>query len=489
MNAMETRGDLVRRIRDRPVIDQLVIPIVFFCLYCAVSLIRFSRYLDGWDLGIFAQAVKAYSRWEIPLIPLKAQEPFNILGDHFSPVIALIGPIYRVFPHVQTLLIVQAALFAVSVALMGRVAHKILPPMYAAPVAACFGMSWTVLAAVVFDFHEVCFVVPSLILAIGAAWEERWGWMALWCALLALTKEDSAFLVGGIALMLLARRRVRAGLILGASSVAYFVCVVEVVIPHFSSSGTYAYFSATPGSATDLMGNMWAMVQHPRMWIICALAVLTCGPGIRTAAALVPVPVLLSRVVVNNPIYWSYSLHYQAPVFTACFFALILGWGDLMASCHPDESQDLRRVRLIHVHPGAVVRRLCLAYIAALFISSVAIAQGEWGWQNLLGVEPAPPKVASFDTVIAEVPPDVTIVADTYAIGHLVDTDTVYLATESWTDSEGEPLDADWVLLDRETLSQNNPSTSWVDRRVNTLLTAGFTVVTQDGSVVLLTKP
>ena len=485
MNAMEKNG---RRLWDRPVIEQLVIPVVFFGLYCAVSLVRFSRYLDGWDLGIFAQAVKAYSRWEVPYIPLKAQVPFNILGDHFSPVIAVIGPIYRVFPHVQTLLVVQAALFAVSVGLMGRVARKILGPTYAAPIAACFGMSWTVLAAVVFDFHEVCFVVPFLILAIGAAWEERWGWMAAWCALLALTKEDSAFLVGGIALMLLARKHIKAGLILGASSVAYFVCTVEVVIPFFNPSGTYAYFSATPTSAMDLLGNVWAMVQHPRMWIIVALAVLTCGPGIRTAAALVPLPVLISRVIVNNPIYWSYSLHYQAPVFTACFFALILGWAGLLASRHPDESQDLRRARLIRTHSDKAIRSLCLAYIAALFVSSVAIIQGEWGWQNLFGIEPPPPRVASFDRVLAEVPPDVTVIADTYAIGHLVDSDTVLLATEDWTDSEGVPLNADWVLLDRDTLSQNNPSTSWVDRRIATLLTAGFTPVAQDGTVVLLTR-
>jgi len=474
-------------IRHRPLIDQLVIPVAFFALYCVLSLVRFSNYLDGWDLGIFTQAVKAYSRGEVPYIPLKAQEPFNILGDHFSPIIALIAPVYRLFPHVQTLLVVQAALFAVSVGLMGRAARKFLPPEYAAPLAACFGMSWTVLAAVVFDFHEVCFVVPFLILAIGAAWEERWGWMALWCSLLILTKEDSAFLVGGIALMLLARRHFKAGLILGASSVAVFVCLVTMVIPFFSSSGKYAYFSATPGSAMDLLGNMWAMVQHPRMWFICALAVITCGPGIRTAAALVPLPVLLSRVIVNNPIYWSYSLHYQAPVFAACFWALILGWAGLLASRHPDGSQDLRRGP-IHVHPGAGIRRLCLAYIAALFVSSVIIAQGEWGWQNLLGIEPAPARVEAFNTVLAEVGENVTIIADTYAIGHLVDADTVLLATEDWTDSEGQPLDADWVVLDRESLAQNNPATSWVDNRVNTLVKEGFTIVTQDGSIILLAR-
>ena len=456
---------------NRPLIDQLLIPVVFFALYYTVSLIRYSRYLDGWDLGIFAQAIKAYSQGQAPYIPLKAQEPFNILGDHFSPVIALVAPVYRLFPHVETLLVVQAGLFAVSVGLMGRAARRILGREYAVTVTACFAMSWTVMAAVVFDFHEVCFVVPLLILAIGAAWEERWGWMSCWCALLMLTKEDSAFLVGGIALMLLARRHIRAGLILGASSVAYFVCVVRLVIPSFNSSGQYAYFSATPGSAMDLLGNAWAMVQHPRMWIIVALAALTCGPGVRTAVALVPVPVLLSRVIVNNPIYWSYSLHYQAPVFTACFWALMVGCAGL-----------------IRTHPGKTVRRLCLIYICALFVLSIAIIQGEWGWQTLLGIEPAPPRVESFNVVLAEVPPDVTIIADTYAIGHLVDSDTVLLATEDWTDSGGEPLDAAWVLLDRASLAQNNPTTSWVDARVNTLLSTGFTITAQDGSVILLTR-
>ena len=85
-------------------------------------------------------------------------------------------------------------------------------------------------------------------------------------------------------------------------------------------------------------------------------------------------------------------------------------------------------------------------------------------------------------------PPEVTIIADTYAIGHLVDADTVYLATKSWTDSEGQPLNADWILLDRESLAQDNPATSWVDHRIDTLVATDFTIVAHDGSVVLLTR-
>ena len=40
---------------------------------------------------------------------------FNLLGDHFQPIVALIAPFFRVFPSSATLLVAQALLTAASV--------------------------------------------------------------------------------------------------------------------------------------------------------------------------------------------------------------------------------------------------------------------------------------------------------------------------------------------------------------------------------------
>ncbi|MDR0784039.1 MAG: DUF2079 domain-containing protein, partial [Propionibacteriaceae bacterium] len=414
-------------------------------LYSVISLTRFARYQSGFDLGLFVQAVQAYSNADTPIVSLKAQEPFNVLGDHFSPMIALIAPLYHLAPNAQTLLVVQAGLFAYSVSLVGQTALDMLGRQYAAPIAASYGASWAILAAVVFDFHEITFAVPLLILAINAARKERWGWLALWCVLLWLTKEDSTFLVGGIALMLLARRRFVAGLILGASSLTAFIFLVRVIIPHFSYSGTYTYLSDMPSDANTLVHNALNAVLQPEFWIIASLILGTCAPGLRSAIMLVPIPTLLSRFVTDNPAYWSPSFHYQATVFTACFLALIAGWAKVISN-----NRNPQRIR-----------KLFLGHLLGLVLVSVSITQAIWGWPSLLGTSPPPNKVESFHRVLDAVPPGVAIVADTYAIAHLVDTNTVYLATPSWTDSVGQPLRANWVLLDQTSPAQNNPSTSW----------------------------
>ena len=71
---------------------------LFAPLYAAVSLTRHARLESaGFDLGIFEEAVRSYARLGAPVVALKG-EGFNLLGDHFSPALAVLAPIYRLWP-------------------------------------------------------------------------------------------------------------------------------------------------------------------------------------------------------------------------------------------------------------------------------------------------------------------------------------------------------------------------------------------------------
>ena len=72
----------------------------------------------------FAEAVQAYSRFEAPIVPIKAPG-YNLLGDHFHPILALLGPIYRFFPSAITLLVIQDLLIAASVLPIARLAQRL----------------------------------------------------------------------------------------------------------------------------------------------------------------------------------------------------------------------------------------------------------------------------------------------------------------------------------------------------------------------------
>ena len=88
-----------------------LIALAVFAAYVPISIFRYLR-LDpaSWDLGIFTE----YAGLHAPTAEIKGPG-FNLLGDHFHPIVASIAPFFRLFPSPVTLLVAQALLAAVSV--------------------------------------------------------------------------------------------------------------------------------------------------------------------------------------------------------------------------------------------------------------------------------------------------------------------------------------------------------------------------------------
>ncbi|MDQ1541115.1 MAG: hypothetical protein QOH29_1841, partial [Actinomycetota bacterium] len=88
---------------------------VLLVLYLVDSLTRYRSYLtDGYDLGIFDQAVRAYAHFQSPIVALKGHG-FDLLGDHFHPIIAALAPLYWIWDNPCVLLIGQAVVVVASV--------------------------------------------------------------------------------------------------------------------------------------------------------------------------------------------------------------------------------------------------------------------------------------------------------------------------------------------------------------------------------------
>ena len=139
-----TKGGVEKRVNG----EALVSGFASTVLYCVISFARYYSYQSGIDLAIFGQSVKAYSLMQPPFVSLKSQAPFNILGDHFSPIVAVIAPLYRVFPHIEVLLVVQAALFGWAVYLLGRRVRRHASRRSAVLAMVCIASCWGILAAV-----------------------------------------------------------------------------------------------------------------------------------------------------------------------------------------------------------------------------------------------------------------------------------------------------------------------------------------------------
>ena len=159
--------------------------------------------VPSWDLAIFSELAKAYAHFQTPIVPVKG-DGYNLLGDHFHPILILLGPIWRLFPTPLSLLITQDLLLALSAWPLTRLASRLTNQWVAGGLGLVYVLSWGMQGAVAAQFHEIAFAMPLLAYASVAFVERRWGAVTAWSAPLVLVKEDMGLtvLMIGVAVIL-----------------------------------------------------------------------------------------------------------------------------------------------------------------------------------------------------------------------------------------------------------------------------------------------
>jgi uncharacterized membrane protein len=300
---------------------------VLSAMYCLYSIRRHERLgSTGWDLGIFTQAVKAYGHFEAPLVPLEGTD-VNLLGDHFQPWIALVGPVYRVFPSPVTLLVVQALLFALAAVPIVRLAAVRLGMVTGVLIAITYGLAWGIAQALAFDFHEIALAVPLLAFSLVAVVEERWRAALLYAMPLVFCKEDLGVTVVVIAAVVAVRfgrpsyRWAAATALWGA---VWTVIATKVIIPAMGS-GDYSYeakFAESPGEG--VRGFIIGVSQgDARASTAFLLLVITVFLALRSPLVLVAVPTLAWRFLSVNHLYWGFGFHYNATLMPIMIVAML----------------------------------------------------------------------------------------------------------------------------------------------------------------------
>ncbi|MEU7582423.1 DUF2079 domain-containing protein [Streptomyces sp. NPDC041068] len=298
-----------------------------FVAYALVSVCRFRRMESrSWDLGIFEQAVRAYAHLQVPVADLKGPGA-NILGDHFSPVTALLAPAYRVFPSPVTLLVAQALLFAVSAIPVTRAATRLLGRACGLAVGVAYGLSWGIQRAVDFDFHEICFAVPLIAFSLEALLRQRWRAALLWALPLVLVKEDLGVTLAALAVVVAIRcRRQDPKALPYALGVAAFGAVAALVtltliIPAFNSVGSYDYWNKVgEGGATAGLFEGLDTKLRTLLWLLLPTTGLL---ALRSPLLLVALPTLGWRFLSGDDHYWGTDWHYSAVLMPVVALALV----------------------------------------------------------------------------------------------------------------------------------------------------------------------
>src|SRR5438552_17155609 len=199
--------------------------------YAVTSIYRHDHFAsNAFDLGVQDQTVWGYSR--LQLIPNTVVMIGNLLGDHFHPILMAIAPLYWIWDDVRVLLIVQAVLIGAGGIPIFWWARQQLGLLPAIAFEIAYLVFWGVLSAVVYDFHHIAFAVPAVSFGLYAVLTKnnRLLWPMVLLGL--LTRENIALTFAAIGVfVLLAQRRWRLGAALVAVCAAWFVAVIEVIMP------------------------------------------------------------------------------------------------------------------------------------------------------------------------------------------------------------------------------------------------------------------
>ncbi len=436
-----------------------LIALAVFATYLPISVFRYLR-LDptSWDLGIFTEYVKQYAHLHAPIVDIRGAG-YNLLGDHFHPIVALIAPFFRVFPTPVTLLVAQALLAAVSVIPVSRAAADLLGTGAGRAIGAAYGFSWGLQQMVNYDFHEIAFAVPLLACSLSALIRGRTRAAVWWALPLVFVKEDQGFTVAAIGLIIaLAYKRPRAGLLLTVWGLAWSLLAILVIIPHFSPTHDYMYWSNGGGvspvgghpSVTGLIRQLatgWPTKLPTLVLILLPTAFLSLWSPLVLAA----VPSLLLRFVGTNPYYWGTDWHYNATVMPIVFIAAIDGMARIRASRSAGEPG---RLSSLLERNGAPLMLGVAAALAFQFPLSQL-----WSPQTYsLG-----PHVAAARAAMAQVPDGATVATDLDLLAPLAArTDTFWLGNE-----DKNPA-TKYVVFD--TASTDWPATNWSPTQVRTFV-------------------
>jgi uncharacterized membrane protein len=178
----------------------------------------------------------------------------SILGNHFSPYMAFLSPLFLIWPNERLLFFIQAASVAgagIFLALILYQKHPKLAPWF----LLAFYLNPAVHNLTLFEFRRVVLVMPFLALALLALYLDKRPLMlaALFVALLG--KEDIGLFVSGVGLfLLLIKRDIWWGLGLFFLGLGWSLIVSLWVIPAFRTPGSeypqLFYF--------DYLGNSYA---------------------------------------------------------------------------------------------------------------------------------------------------------------------------------------------------------------------------------------
>lgn len=227
-------------------------------LYSFFSITKHLRFNSfGFDLGIYDQLIWLVSRGQTLYSSVLDYHPW---GDHLTPSLVFLSPLYWLWDDVIILLLFQAffvASGAFPIFLLAK--EKIKDEFVALTVAVGYLTFFGIQNAIAFDFHPL--VLATTLLAWLFYLYERKKWLIFWLVLVLFLGLQENLALTTVALgfyFLLKNRDFRRGLVMIFLGTGWFLLAIFVLIPHFRGE-SFLYWPAHWQGMTplDLLKNFF----------------------------------------------------------------------------------------------------------------------------------------------------------------------------------------------------------------------------------------
>ena len=212
---------------------------IYILLFSFLSLKKYYAFgYNAFDLAIFNQVFfnTLDGRWFEMTINLN-----SYLADHFTPIIILLLPVYKLWPRAETLLILQSIVLGLSAWPLYKISRHVKKnSLFALSIALLWLVNPFVHNANVFEFHLLPLAVFFIFWTFYFYQKDSYKLFILFLVLSLLVREDIALiLVGFFPLAFFEKRNLKWKIISIILPVVYFLFSISLVSSF--SGGAYKF--------------------------------------------------------------------------------------------------------------------------------------------------------------------------------------------------------------------------------------------------------
>lgn len=453
---------------------------------------RFLAFNAYGDFSIFIQQIWGFSQFEMLLVGGRGFLPF---GNHFSPILILFAPFYRLWDHPGLLIFLQnfiLVLGAIPVYLMA--VDSLRSPVAGLTLGVAYLLYPALQHSAVGDFHESLLLATPLLYTFMYLKRQNHSRFVVCCVLAVMCKEDATLPVGMLGAYTWwkeGEKRLGFGVMVGA--LVWFAVSFWVIMPYYQGfQGWYLGFITGSGSGEVSTGIPFATRIAAVFSIKSMIFLLQLLIPLAGLAVLGPLELLIGL-----PTFLELQL-YAGPPFG--LVGTIYTWHSVAVI----PAIFIAAIASIHVIKEWAGHQGLLIALMAILLSSLSTS-------ILYGVLPYSPRFSYSNyqitrhdelghTLLKQIPPDASVTTTSQLSTHLSNRTDLFVfplpwEKEAWAGPIGRrPVTVDYVVADTSAAVLKQASEGHAGNLLQLIRKlcadpAYTTVAAEDGYVILKHNP